>query len=203
MGDFLAKKTKLLLKKWKNKEINEEEFVFRRVHKEIFISQRPDHRLKTTQSMFRNEKGDGMSVDWEKICSDPHTTQTRNVNPPENYGVVVLSVFDMQSHPKYKLEIINDQIGYDCHCLVKGIPMSLKNFQIFKRNDYDLLSEEDRNLYASKLLDIREHLRENAFWIIPINNPDIPDPPLGFDYYEEFTESIKNFFKSRGHSIPT
>ncbi len=203
MGDFLVKETKRLLRKWKNKELNQEEFVFRRVALGIFLSGRPNHRLKTTESMFRNEKGDGMSVDWEKICSDPSITRTRDKENPENYGVVVLSVFDMQKHPIYKLKIINDQEGYDCHCLVTGIPMSLKQFKKLKDEEYNLLSDEEKNFWASKLLAIREHLRDNAFWIIPINNLKLDDLEPGFNYFEEFTERIKKFFVSRGHSIPT
>lgn len=203
MGDFLAKETQGHLEKWKNKELTQEEFVFRRVAFGIFLSGRPNHRLKTTESMFRNEKGDGMSVDWERLCSDPSITQTRDKENPENYGVVVLSVFDIQKHPIYELKIINDQKGYDCHCLVTGIPMSLKQFKKLREAEYNLLSDEEKNVWASKLLAIREHLKDNAFWIIPINDPKLDNPKPEFNYLEEFTERIKVFFTSRGHTIPT
>lgn len=203
MGDFLVKETKDFLRKRKNKELNPKEFVFRRVALGVFLSGRPNHRLDTTVSMFRNEKGDGMSVDWERLCSDPMITQTRDKENPENYGVVVLSVFDIQNHPIYELKIINDQKGYDCHCLVPGIPMSLKQLKQLKKGEYNLLSDEDKNFWASKLLSIREYLKDITYWIIPINNPKLNDPHTEFNYDEEFTERIKDFFLSRGHLIPT
>ncbi len=199
----MAKETQEFLDLKKNKELNKEEFVFRRIPLGIFLSGRPNHRLETTESMFRNEKGDGMSVDWEGLCSDPSITQTRYKENPENFGVVVLSIFDMQTHPIYNLRTINDQEGYDCHCLVTGIPMSLKQFKKLREAEYNLLSNEEKNFRASKLLAIREHLRDNAFWIIPLTNLKLDDIKLGFNYFEQFTERIKEFFTSRGHSIPT
>ena len=114
MGVILARSTINFLKEYLNKEIPTDEYIFRRVPLELFRQSQPEHRLEINKSFFRNEYGDGMSLDWERICSDPVITQTRDNRLAENFGVVVLSYFDIKRDlHEGTLKIINDQINYD------------------------------------------------------------------------------------------
>lgn len=187
------------LTKFLNKEIPNEDYIFRRVPLNIFLQGRPNHRLDMVPQIFRNEGGEGMSVDWERICNDPKITQTRNGKKAEDFGVVVLSYLDVKKFPKQDLKVINDQIGYDCHCSLTGIPTS-KN--ILKEQDKELfksLSNEQKGKIKSLLVAIREHLVEHAFWVITLRSPEIKNSPPDFHY----SDKIKEFFLTRKHPIPS
>lgn len=203
MGGFLARTISEFLKKFLNQEIPDDEFIFRRVSLNQFINGKPKHRLALVRGIFRNEYGDGMSVDWERICQDPSITQTREGGDPNKYGVVVLSIFDMKNSNEHSFEVISDQIRYPAHCLVKRIPMSLSELKKKKRNEFDQLSEEERSSRDSLLMAIREFLCKNAFWVITLRSPKLKEPPLDSSYSDNFTEKIRELFSTRGHQIPT
>ncbi|MBA7679197.1 hypothetical protein ES703_87480 [subsurface metagenome] len=203
MGDFLVKTISDFLKDYLNKEIPNEEFVFRRVPLNIFLDGRPIHRLDISTQIFRNEKGGGMSIDWERICNDPKETQTRGGKDLKTHGVVVLSVYDIKKHNEYLLRVINDQNDYPCHCIVRGIPMSLNQLRKFKKKEFKKLSSIDKSSRDSLLLAIREYLRKNAFWVIPLRSSRLKDPPPEFNYNDKFTERIEEFFTTRQHPIPS
>ena len=111
MGVILAKASSKLLKKFLNKEIPDDDYIFRRVPLSIFLECRPDHKFVICPQFFRNENGDGMSVDWERLCKDPKVTQTRNGKQPDTHGIIFLSVFDVKKFREQLLKIINDQIN--------------------------------------------------------------------------------------------
>ena len=186
-----------------NKEIPDEDYIFRRVPLNIFLQGRPDHRLDMVPQIFRNEKGGGISVDWERICNDPKITQTRDGKKAENFGVVVLSYFDVKKFPQRPLKVINDQINYDCHCSLKGIPMSKNTLKKLDRELYDSLSNEQKGRLRSIVVALREYLVEKAFWIITLRSPKIKNPPPDFNYSDNFTEKIKDFFSTREHLNPS
>lgn len=200
MGVVLARS---FLTQYLNREIPEEDYIFRRVPLKLFLQSEPEHRLEIVKTIFRNERGDGMSVDWERICSDPRETQIMDGRNENDFGIVVLSYFDLKRLNERVLKIISDQINYDCHCLVKGIPMSLRALKKYKKEVYDRLSKDVQGKIKSVLMLIREFLIENAFWVIPLNHPHLKDPPSNFNYYDQFTDKIKEFFSSRGHPIPS
>ena len=145
-----------------------------------------------------------MSVDWERICYDPKISQTRDGRNEEEYGVIVISCFDLKGLRERVLRIINDQEYYNCHCLVKGIPMSLRKLKENKREIFNKLSTTEKIKIRSALMIIREYLIDShAFWVIPFNTSDLRDPPEDFNYSDTFTEKIRDFFFSRGHRIPS
>ena len=116
MGVILAESNLNFLEEYLNKKIPDEDFIFRRVSLEIFLQGQPEHKLEIQKGFFRNEKGDGMSVDWERVCNDPKITQTRDGEQREKYGVVVLSYFDIIRELRERVfRIKNDQKPYDCH----------------------------------------------------------------------------------------
>lgn len=203
MGGFLVRSVSEFLKEFLNKEIPDEEFIFRRVPLNLFLNEKPIHRLGIVRGMFRNKKGDGMSADWERITPDPIITQTRDGRDPSKFGVVVLSVFDIKNTNNYTFKVINDQFPYPAHCLVEGIPMSLDTLKKDYRNEFDQLSDEERSAMDSLLVGIREYLCDQAFWVTPLRNPKLRDPPPEFDYYSSFSDKIKKFFTIRGHPIPS
>lgn len=192
-----------ILKEYLNKEIPEEDFVFRRVPLSLFLQGRPNHTLDIVPQIFRNERGDGMSVDWERICHDPQTTQIRDGRDPNTNGVIGLSVLEIKKFPECELRVINDQVIYSCHCLLKGIPMSLKQLKKLKREIFDKLSSEEKTEIQSSLIAIREHLCEHAFWIIPLIGPKLKSLKPGFNYSDHLTEVVRDFFQSRNHKIPS
>lgn len=192
------------LEEYLGKEIPEDEFVFRRVSINTFIQPEPEHKLIMVKGFFRNEDGDGMSVDWERICNDPKITQTRDGHEEEDYGVVVISCFDLKRLRERILKVISDQEYNECHCSVKGFPMSLADLKRHKRDIFDKLSENAQKKIKKGLTLIREFLIDNnAFWVIPFNNSKLRDPPVGFNYSDKFTVKIREFFLSRGHEIPS
>jgi len=204
LGVILAKSILKLLAEYLNKEIPNDDYFFRRVPLKIFLQVQPEHRLEIHKGFFRNEKGDGMSVDWETICNDPTITQTRDGKEANEYGIVVLSYFDIKKELREGvLKVISDQINYDCHCLAKGIPMSSMSLREKKRELYDKLSEKEMAKMKSVLIRIRECLVDNAFWVIILKNPKLKSPPLEFNYSETFTNKIKEFFDTRGFPIPS
>ncbi len=203
MGVILAKSNLNLLKEYLNKEIPVDDYIFRRVPLNIFLQFQPEHRLMIDKSFFRNERGAGMSVDWERICDNPTITQTRDGRKANEFGVIVLSYFDIKKElHEQDLKIISDQIDYDCHCLVKGFPMSLMSLKKQKKEIYDKLSENEMAKIRSALISIRECLVDYAFWIITLEHPESVSPPPEYNYSEELTDKIKTFFSTRGHSIP-
>ncbi len=191
-----------ILKKYLNREIPNDEFIFRRVHINLFIQQRPHHRLEIVTGIFRNEQGDGMSVDWERIEPDPNITQTRDGRDPSDFGVVVMSIFDIKDSD-HNLQVISDQNPYPAHSLVKGIPMPLNILKREYREDFDKLSDRERSIKDSRLLAIRKFLCKKAFWIKELNHDDLKDPPSDFNYQDEFKDRIEFFFCDRGHPIPS
>ena len=200
----MAKSILKLLKEYLNKEIPDDDYIFRRVPLNIFLQVLPEHRLEIDKRFFRNEEGDGMSVDWERICNDPTITQIRDGREAKDYGVIVLNYFDIKKElHKGVLKVISDQLNYDCHCLAKGIPMSPQSLKEKKRELYDKLSKQEQAKMKSVLMRIRECLVDNAFWVIPLNNPELMNPPLEFNYSEKFTDKIREFFSTREHPIPS
>ena len=79
-------------------------------------------------------------------------------------------------------------------------PQSLKEK---KRELYDKLSKQEEAKIKSALISIRECLLDNAFWVIPLNNPELMSPPTQFNYSEKFTDKVREFFSTRGHPIPS
>lgn len=203
MGVFLAEPNLEFLEKFLNKEIPEDEYIFRRVSLNTFLQVDPEHKLVIHKGFFRNEDGSGMSVDWEKICNDPRITQTREERKKEEYGVIVLSYFDLKRLKQRVLKVINDQENYDCHCSIKGFPMALKDLKKHKTEIFNNLSDDVQKKIKSVLIMIREHLIDNAFWVIPFTASELRDPPEGFNYSDRFTEKIRYFFSSRRHQIPS
>lgn len=200
MGIILVRS---ILNLYLNEEIPDKDYIFRRVPLKTFIQVLPEHRLEIDKSFFRNEHGDGMSVDWERICNDPTITQTRDGKKAKDYGVVVLSYSDIKRElHKGVLKVISDQLNYDCHCLAKGIPMSLQSLREKKKELFEKLTEPEQAKMKSALIIIRECLMDNAFWVLPLNNPDLMNPPPEFNYSEKLTDNIRDFFITRGHPIP-
>lgn len=192
------------LSKYFNNEIPEEDYIFRRVSLNTFLQSDPEHKLVVIKGFFRNEDGDGMSIDWERICNDPRITQTRDGRREEKYGVIVISCFDLKGLRDRVLKVINDQESYLCHCLVKGFPMSLRDLERSKIEIFNKLSDTVKKKIKSALIMIREYLIDNnAFWVIPFNTSDLREPPEDFNYSDLFTERIRKFFSSRGHQIPS
>lgn len=200
-----AKSISDLLNSYLNKEIPDKDYIFRRVPLNVFLEGRPEHKLDIVPQIFRNEKGTDMSVDWERICIDPRITQTRDDKNADENGVVVLSYFDVKKFNQHLLKVISDQIGYDCHCSLTGIPMSLSILKKIHRKKYDSLSIDEKRRIDTLLLAIREHLVENSFWIITLKNSKLKNPPHEFNYAEKVHNNIqiKNFFLTRKHPIPT
>ncbi len=197
-----------ILAKYLNRDIPNDDYVFRRIEISKFLECNPKHKLEMFPNFFRNEKGNGMSVDWERICNDPKTTQTRGKIEKNhtNYGVAVLSVFDIKNVPNQVLRVVSDQKGYDCHCLVnEGFPMSKTQLKKRKKEEYAKLSDQEKTRLKLLLIRIREHLCDNAFWIIPINHPELSDPMPNFNYYNKIIENerIREFFSTRNHPRPS
>ena len=190
------------LTKFLNKEIPNEDYIFRRVALNIYLESRPDHRLDMAPQIFRNE-GKEMSVDWERICSDPKITQTRDGKKAEGFGVVVLRISDVKKCPQQVLKVINNQIDYDCHCSLIGIPMSKNRLKEQDKELYKSLSDEQKGRIKSLLVAIREHLVEHAFWIITLKSPEIKNSPPDFNSSDKFKDSAKEFFLTRKHPIPS
>ena len=177
-------------------------FVFRRVPLKLFLNTNPPHRLKIVKAILMNENGDGMSVDWEEICKAPSITQTRGGKDPVKYGVVVLSYSDITAEAGEQiLYIINDKIEYDCHCLVKGYPMSPDVLKEKKTELYDRIKDNVRRKIRSAYVEKREILLHCTFWIISLHDKDLKNPPKGFN--QNLTPTMKDFFKSRNHKIPS
>ncbi len=181
-----------------NKEIPYNHYVFRRVPLSLYLVNEPEHRLIMDKNFFRNEKGNGMSCDWEAICKDPNITRTRNKDKKDHdkFGVIILNISDIKEILDYPLKVISDQIGYKCHCLLLGIPLSLSNKELRKK------SREERNLYSLKKTNIRQHLESKAAWVIPFKASIVKNPHNDFNYFENLTSNIKLFFKSRNYQIP-
>ena len=189
-----------ILDRFLNKEIPDKDFVFRRVFIKAFTdSDEVEHLLSMVSSFFGNRDGDGMSVDWEHICKDPKTTQMRDDRNPSEFGVIVMSVFDVKKSPD-TLNIISDQKYYKEHCLITGIPRSKRKLKQFKKDGE--ISEEEYKEKNLILISIRRFLKRKAFWVIPFEEEGLDNPPSNFNYFELFTERIKHFFISRNHNIP-
>lgn len=106
--------------------------------------------------LIRNEKGDGMSVEWEKYSS-LEITQTR-LGPKSEYGVVYFNVgeikeekfvFNVERQISEPLEVTHDPKEYQSHTLIEKIPSEIDP-------DY----KEKRAL----LNIIRLHLQEKSHW---------------------------------------
>lgn len=196
--------TKLdILDEYFNKKIPEDEYIFRRVSLNTLLNSDPVHKLVIVKGFFKNEDGTGMSVDWERLCADPRVIQTRNGRCEADFGVIVISCFDLKNLKDRILRIMNDQIEYKCHCSIKGIPMSLRDLKIKKREIFNNLSITVRTNIKTALFMIREFLIDHAYWVIPFNTDDLNNPPEGFNYSDSFTEKIRDFFISRGYQIPS
>lgn len=203
MGVFLVETNLEFLDEYFNKEIPEDDYIFRRVSLNTFLQSDPEHKLVIFKGFFRNKFGDGMSVDWERICNDPRVTQTRDGRNEDEYGVIVLSCFDLKRLRDRVFKVINDQENYNCHCSVKGIPMSPRDLKRYKREILNNLPISVQKKIKSVLMIIREYLIDNTFWVIPFDTPDLDEPPPDFNYFDEFTDKIKEFFLTRGHQIPS
>lgn len=88
-------------------------YVFRAVKYKMIFEQPPTpfdvlRKEGIPTKLIRNEKGDGMSVEWDKYSS-PEETQTRNGSKTE-YGVVKFNVGEIRSEnfPFREFESIND-----------------------------------------------------------------------------------------------
>jgi len=68
LGAVLDKSISELLKEYLDKNIPDDEFVFRSVSLKLFIQGKPNHKLEMISGIFANEKGDGLSVDWEMFA---------------------------------------------------------------------------------------------------------------------------------------
>ena len=142
--------------------------------------------------------------------SIPQSEEDKNGRMSWDQTAVLIAVkgyenyFDIKKElHKGVLKVINDQFNYDCHCLAKGIPMSLPSLKEKKKEFFDKLSKQEKVKIKSALLSIRECLLDNAFWVLPLNNPELMSPPTQFNYSEKFTDKVREFFSTRGHPIPS
>ncbi len=91
----------LPLTNWKSEYIRNRSFFFklyllyRRINTQYIKTKDP---ARKSPSSFKNN-GEGMSADWSKYAI-PHDSQKRDVNNPEDYGVVNLAVRDIRKRDK-------------------------------------------------------------------------------------------------------